>query len=115
MLTSHDISWCDPPFRQVPASTESLLSGYLQLRSRKSWFRRWFCLRADFVLYSYQSEQSARALTATPVPGFTVQWGGAAGRAEHGVAEKDRERSLKLFHAKKSYVFLGETKDDVAR
>ncbi|XP_037092674.1 FYVE, RhoGEF and PH domain-containing protein 3-like [Pollicipes pollicipes] len=99
----------------VPAACDSLLSGYLQLRSRKAWSRRWFCLREDFVLYSYQAEEALRALTATPVPGFTVTWGGASSKAEPGVADKDRERTLKLTHVRKSYLFLGEGKEDIGR
>ena len=99
----------------MPASSDSLLSGYLQLRGRKAWSRRWFCLRADFVLYSYPSCEASQALTATPVPGFCVTWGGAGGKPEPGVADKDRERTLKLSHARKNYLFLGESKEDVAR
>ncbi|XP_043238694.1 FYVE, RhoGEF and PH domain-containing protein 4-like [Amphibalanus amphitrite] len=99
----------------VPASADSLLSGFLLLRGRKAWWRRWFCLRADFVLYSYPSGESDRALTATPVPGFCVTWSGAGGKPEQAVVDKDRERTFKLSHARKSYVFLGESKEDVAR
>jgi hypothetical protein len=50
------------------------MAGYLSLKTRgKTWQRRWFTLRSDFVLYSYRSNQGEdRALTATPVPGFSV-------------------------------------------
>ena len=59
---------------QVPVETTSVLSGYLSLKTRgKTWTKRWFALRSDFVLYSYKTHQGERrAMTATPVPGFTV-------------------------------------------
>ena len=59
---------------EVNVETPSVMAGYLSLKTRgKTWQRRWFALRSDFVLYSYRSDQGEdRAVTATPVPGFSV-------------------------------------------
>ena len=59
---------------KVPVQTSTVMSGYLLLKTRgKTWQKRWFALRSDFVLYSYRShEGEERAVTATPVPGNTV-------------------------------------------
>ena len=49
------------------------MQGFLQLKThRKTWVKRWFALHTDFVLYSFKCEADDQALTATPVPGFTV-------------------------------------------
>ena len=46
---------------------------------------------------------------------LSMAWGGAGGKPEPGVAEKDRDRTLRLAHARKAYVFLGDCKEDVGR
>jgi hypothetical protein len=61
--------WC---VLQVAADAECVLSGYLQLKTNKSWVGRWFALHPDFVLYSFRSHKDQRAVTATPIPGYTI-------------------------------------------
>ncbi|KAG8212726.1 hypothetical protein J437_LFUL019655, partial [Ladona fulva] len=57
----------------VPADAPCVLNGYLHIKTRgKSWVLRWFSLHHDFVLYSYRSSTDKQAMTATPLPGFTV-------------------------------------------
>lgn len=57
----------------MAADAPSVISGYLQLKARgKSWQRRWFALHNDFVLYSFRSHVDHSAVTATPVPGYTI-------------------------------------------
>ena len=56
------------------------MSGWLVLRppgSKSSSNKRYFILLADFVLYSFRSEVEGHALTATPLPGYTVITGQA--------------------------------------
>jgi hypothetical protein len=61
--------WC---VFQVAANADCVLSGYLQLKTNKLWVRRWFALHPDFVLYSFRSHKDQRAMTATPIPGYTI-------------------------------------------
>ena len=98
----------------MAASEPSLLSGELQLRCRRSCERRWFCLRPNCVLYMYRSPGDVSALAASPMPGFTVTWAGSS-RADLGVAEKERERAFRLALGKRSYTFLTDSKEDLAR
>lgn len=44
---------------QVKASDPGLLSGYLQISedTGKTWNKRWFTLRDDFVMYSFRARQ----------------------------------------------------------
>jgi hypothetical protein len=62
-----------PRVPQVAADTQCVLSGYLQLKTNKSWVRRWFVLHPEFVLYSYRAHTDQHAMTATPIPGYTIE------------------------------------------
>ncbi|XP_046407118.1 FYVE, RhoGEF and PH domain-containing protein 4-like [Ischnura elegans] len=96
---------------EVPADAICVLNGYLHLKTRgKSWVRRWFSLHPDFVLYSYRSHTDKQAMTATPLPGFTV-----VKLTELQEHFPDKEKSFKMYHAKKMYYFQGSSKDDVER
>ena len=94
---------CMLKLSQIPASCESIQSGYLMLKSGGSGggskpVKRWFALLPDFVLYSFKSAESSEALTATPIPGHTVM-GGAELRGDSLVTEKEREKMVKLFYS----------------
>jgi hypothetical protein len=105
---------------QVPASTPTAIhSGWLVLRtpgSKPAPAKRYFLLLPDFVLYSYRSEADPAALTATPVPGFTVHAGGQL-KGDSNAPDKDRDRIVKLVHppSKRTYYFAGTTAQDVER
>ncbi len=67
--------------KQVPARAPSIMSGFLTIlnssskgkKENNSNSRTWHSLRPDFVLYSFSSQDAKSALTATPVPGCSVQ------------------------------------------
>jgi hypothetical protein len=105
---------------QVPANTPSAVhSGWLVLRtpgSRPAPAKRFFLLAPDFVLYSYRSEADTAALTATPVPGFSVASGGQL-KGDSNAPEKDRDRIVKLVHppSKRTYYFAGTSAKEVDR
>jgi len=105
----------------VPASTPSVHSGWLVLRppgSKSVSNKRFFILLSDFVLYSFRSEVDCSALTATPLPGFTVLTGAQLkGDSGSGCSEKDRDKVIKMFHpsSKRTYYFAGTTASDVER
>ena len=124
---------------QIPADTESLQSGYLSLKSGEGLFgggskqpqKRWFALLPDFVLYSFKSEESTEALTATPMPGHTIM-GGAELRGDTNVSDKEKDKVVKLFYAsnlfnnnsnahpapvmaRKTYYLVGSSKDEMER
>ena len=79
------------------------MSGFLVLkpgvgsssRAAKS-VKRWFALLPDFVLYAFRTELDERAMTATPLPGYTVLTG-AQLRGDPAVAERDRDKIIKMF------------------
>ena len=79
------------------------MSGFLVLkpgvgsssRTAKS-VKRWFSLLPDFVLYAFRTELDERAMTATPLPGYTVLTG-AQLKADPSVAERDRDKIIKMF------------------
>ncbi|XP_045118283.1 FYVE, RhoGEF and PH domain-containing protein 4-like isoform X3 [Portunus trituberculatus] len=111
----------DLPFRnrgvlEVSAKTSgAVMQGFLQLKThRKTWVKRWFALHTDFVLYSFKCEADDQALTATPVPGFTVTHLQGT-RNESGISDKEKERAFKLHHAKKQYIFQAASKDESQR
>ncbi|CAL4209039.1 unnamed protein product, partial [Meganyctiphanes norvegica] len=94
----------------------AVVQGFLQLKthqkaSSKVWVRRWFALHPDFVLYSFKSDEDEQALTATPVPGFTVAHLQGC-RNESGVSEKEKDRTFKLHHIKKHYIFLAASREE---
>ena len=85
---------------QIPASCESIQSGYLMLKSGggSKPVKRWFALLPDFVLYSFKTAESSEALTATPIPGHTVLGGATELRGDSLVTEKERDKVVKLFY-----------------
>ncbi|RXG53709.1 FYVE, RhoGEF and PH domain-containing protein 2 [Armadillidium vulgare] len=100
----------------VPAqSSEAIMEGFLNLKThKKSWQKRWFSLHRDFVLYSYKNVDDQQALTATPMPGFTITRIQNL-KCENGLSEKDRDKAFKVYHSKKQYLFLCPTKDEADR
>lgn len=96
----------------VAADAPSVISGYLQLKARgKSWQRRWFALHSDFVLYSFRSHVDHSAVTATPVPGYTI----AKALDYKGESVGDKEKIFKMYHAKKMYYFQAVSKEEADR
>lgn len=100
---------------QVSAAAASVLSGYLLFKTQasKPWTRRWFALHHDFVLYTFKSENERTALTATPMPGFTVT-DATDLRDDDPLNNKDRVRAFKIHHSRKCYylqAFSQENKD----
>ncbi|KAB7502061.1 Pleckstrin homology domain-containing family F member 2, partial [Armadillidium nasatum] len=55
-----------------------------------------------------------QALTATPMPGFTITRIQNL-KCENGLSEKDRDKAFKVYHSKKQYLFLCPTKDEADR
>lgn len=99
-----------PSLLQVSASATSVLSGYLLLKTQasKPWTKRWFALHADFVLYSFKSDSDRLAMTATPMPGFTIIKGSGLPE-EDPLSFRDREKAFKVHHSRKSYYFQALT------
>lgn len=106
----------------VPAnSSPAVQSGWLVLRppgskSSAQAAKRYFLLLPDFVLYSFRGEEDTCALTATPVPGFTVSTGPQL-KGDGGCADKDRDKVIKLAHpaSKRTYYFAGTHVSEVER
>ncbi|XP_058791864.1 FYVE, RhoGEF and PH domain-containing protein 1-like [Phymastichus coffea] len=103
-----------PSLLQVSASAASVLSGYLFLKTQasKPWTRRWFALHNDFVLYSFKSEAERTAMTATPMPGFTIIDAARLSDEDH---LRDRVRAFKIHHSRKSYYLQASTEEDKER
>ena len=86
---------------KVPADSSNIMSGYLVVKgssrgpSVKFTGKRWFSLLPDFVLYTFRSSSDQEALTATPMPGYSV-WTGSELRGDSSVTEKDRDRVIKM-------------------
>ncbi len=92
--------------------------------------KRWFALHSDFVLYTFKAEEDCHALTATPMPGYTVL-SGLELKGEPGVVDRDRDRTIKMFYAplmtsqqsaasvsaacRKAYFFVGGSPAEVKR
>jgi len=91
---------------EVAADTQCILSGYLQLKTNKSWVRRWFLLHPDFVLYSYRAHTDQHAMTATPIPGYTIE----KGKEFKGETVGDTEKIFRMHHTKKVYYFQADSK-----
>lgn len=125
-----------PTFIQVPATSASILSGFLVLkpgagsssRATKS-VKRWFALLPDFVLYTFRTESDERALTATPLPGYSVLTGTQL-KGDASVPDKDRDKIIKMFvpapvaaateqmiqsQFRKVYYFAGTSVEEVER
>jgi len=92
---------------EVAADTQCILNGYLQLKTNKSWVRRWFVLLPDFVLYSFKVHTDQHAMTATPIPGYTVD----KGKEFKGEIVGDPEKIFKIHHTKKVYYFQADSRD----
>ncbi|EZA49970.1 hypothetical protein DMN91_011743 [Ooceraea biroi] len=105
-----------PSLLQVSASAPSVLSGYLLLKTQasKPWTRRWFALHVDYVLYSFKSESESMAMTATPMPGFTVTEGTKL-PDEDPLNTKDRIRAFKMHHSRKYYYLQASSQEDKER
>jgi hypothetical protein len=124
--------------KQVSATTPSILCGFLSLRVCQlsptgaltggggTPVKRWFALHSDFVLYTFKTEADCHALTATPMPGYTILTGPEL-KGEPGIG--DRERTIKMFYApqmtsqqssvsaacRKAYLFTGSSPAEVKR
>jgi hypothetical protein len=101
----------------VPACEPAVLSGYLNLRLRgkKEWTTRWFALRADFVMYCYAKETDERAMTATPIPGMTVQMADELPKNDTSslpAMEKERAFRIAHGHGRKCFYFLAASRDE---
>eukprot|EP00095_Tigriopus_kingsejongensis_P002275 maker-scaffold365_size194585-snap-gene-0.22 protein:Tk02275 transcript:maker-scaffold365_size194585-snap-gene-0.22-mRNA-1 annotation:"and ph domain-containing protein 4" len=69
--------------------------------------KRWFVLLRDFVLYSFKNQNDSRALTAMPLPGYTVAFGLDDLKHDSLVPEKERERTIRIQHGSLSSSFGG--------
>ena len=105
-----------PSLLQVPAGAPSVLSGYLLLKTQasKPWARRWFALHVDFVLYTFKSDSENMAMTATPLPGFTVIEATELSD-EDPLNAKDRIRAIKIYHSRKCYYLQASSQEDKER
>ncbi|KAJ8683067.1 hypothetical protein QAD02_018859 [Eretmocerus hayati] len=112
----HATNGTAPSLLQVPAGASSVLSGYLLLKTQasKPWTRRWFALHVDFVLYTFKSEHERMALTATPMPGFTVTEASEL-PSDDPLGAKDRVRAFKIYHSRKCYYLQALTQEDLDR
>lgn len=98
-----------PVILQVKASDPCVLSGYLHIScNKKTWLRRWFSVRDNFVLYSFKAHQDVVALTSLPLPGYNV----VPVEPKDGI---DRENTLKVFHnGDSSKVYFLQTEDEAS-
>jgi len=97
---------CSRNLLEVPADCdEAVVSGYMLLRAYdvKSGqitkpVRRWFVLRDNFVLYSYEHRKDEQALTATPLPGHTIATGCQELEGDEAVPnDQDKNAIIKMF------------------
>ncbi|XP_063980789.1 FYVE, RhoGEF and PH domain-containing protein 4-like [Diachasmimorpha longicaudata] len=105
-----------PSLLQVSATAPSVLSGYLLLKTQasKPWARRWFSLHPDFVLYTFKSETESLALTATPMPGYTLTEGNDL-PDEDPLNPRDRKGTFKIHHSRKYYYLQASSQQDMDR
>ncbi|XP_023290700.1 FYVE, RhoGEF and PH domain-containing protein 4 isoform X2 [Orussus abietinus] len=105
-----------PSLLQVSANAPSVLSSYMLLKTQasKPWTRRWFALHSDFVLYSFKSDTDKLAMTATPMPGFTVTEGTNL-HDEDPLSMRDRERAFKIHHSRKYYYLQASSEQDTEK
>lgn len=101
---------------RVSANANSVLSGYLLLKTQasKPWMKRWFALHDDFVLYSFKSGSDSTAMTATPMPGFKVTDGTGLPDMDP-LSSKDRAKAFKIHHSRKCYYLQASSQDDKDR
>ena len=99
---------------QVPADSQAIRSGFLKLRALNARTgnvekpsKRWFVLKGNFVLYSYHKETDSQALTASPLPGYTILHGDEL-KGDEFVHEGDRDRVIKMFVRRSSFVSYGD-------
>lgn len=97
---------------RVSDQASCVLSAYLLLKTQatKPWTRRWFALHDDFVLYTFKSDTESLALTATPMPGYTLTEG-AELPDEDALNPKDRKGTFKIHHSRKCYYLHATTPD----
>ena len=106
-------------FQVSATATSCVHNGWLVLRPPRGTAakasKRFFLLLPDFVLYSFRGESDSSALTATPVPGFTVMAGQEL--SDKDASDKDRDKIIKMFHpsTNKVYYFAGASRREVAR
>lgn len=93
-----------PSLLQVSANAPCVISGYLLLKTQasKPWARRWFALHTDFVLYTFKSDSESLALTATPMPGYTLTEGTDL-PDDDPLNTRDRKGTFKIHHSRKCY------------
>jgi len=74
-------------------------------------------------MYTFLTENDTQALTATPLPGYTLLTGQEL-KGDSVVSEKDREKTIKMLHTysqipppecRKAYYFTGNSIDDIKR
>jgi len=115
-------SSCVAPIMELPVRPRGLLevsatppscihSGWMVLRSSSSKStpsKRFFLLLPDYILYSFLTPTDLTALTATPLPGFTLLTGSSL-KGDSGCSEKDREKVIKLVHpnTRRTYYLAG--------
>ncbi|XP_044591729.1 FYVE, RhoGEF and PH domain-containing protein 4-like isoform X1 [Cotesia glomerata] len=105
-----------PSLLHVSANAPCVLSGYLLLKTQasKPWTRRWFALHPDFVLYTFKSDSESLALTATPMPGYTLTEGNELPDYDP-LSQRDRKGSFKIYHSRKCYYLQASSFEDKER
>ncbi|KAG8038872.1 hypothetical protein G9C98_003179 [Cotesia typhae] len=105
-----------PSLLHVSANAPCVLSGYLLLKTQasKPWTRRWFALHPDFVLYTFKSDSESLALTATPMPGYTLTEGNELPE-DDPLSQRDRKGSFKIYHSRKCYYLQASSFKDKER
>ncbi|XP_065178627.1 FYVE, RhoGEF and PH domain-containing protein 4-like [Sycon ciliatum] len=99
-----------PGVREVKGYDEdSVLTGYLHLKSGLRWKRFWFQVR-DLALFWFRAPEDVVAQGSKPLPGHVVE---CIKKGSHG---SDREHSFRIFHKSIGTILLaGETDDERER